>query len=219
MELQTTGGTMAVTVTSSHGQVITKEVTPDQPVVQMTADPATGGVTVLAQDSSGSVQQTEVAPNGNETTTTVAPSALNLNSTEVELTKELKSKPLDVWPSLEDRNLANPNYKADEAYVAPTTVPTRSESPTTVSASPTSASGNRAAGGPTTTSGSSRNVGASSQQAGTPAAAEPVRPKIGTFSIPAKTYGDDSFKVVAPDSDSTGGFLALIHFSEPRRPY
>ncbi len=206
VELETNGGTLAVMVTSSNGQVITQEVTPDQPVVQMTADPATGGVTVLAQDSSGSVQQTEVAPNGTETTKTVDPAALNLNSTEVELPKGLESKPLDVLPSLEDRNLANPNYKADEAYVAPTTVPTASESPTTISVSPTSAGGNRATGGPTTTSGSSRNVGASSQQPGTPPAAEPVRPKIGTFSLPTKTYGDDPFTVEAPDSDSTGGF-------------
>jgi uncharacterized protein YjdB len=202
VELQTSDTGMQVTVTAPNGQVITQDVTPDQPVVQMVADPNSGGITVLAQDSTGTVQQTNVAPDGTQTTQTVDPGALNLNSTAVELPAGLESKPIESLPPLENRNLANPDYKPDTPYVAPTTVAPRSESGGQVAAGASTTVAGRNASS-TTVAGRGVN---SASNSNTTASDDPVRPKIGSFSIPAKTFGDDPFTLDPPDSDSSGGF-------------
>ena len=120
------GGTLAVAVTTATGEVIQQQVTPDAPAVQVKADES-GQVTVLAATATGEVQKTEIAADGTKTQTVVDSAALNLNKVEVELPPALASKPIEALPKLEDRNLNNPNYKADEAYVPPTTVPAPKE--------------------------------------------------------------------------------------------
>ena len=203
VELQTSGGEMQVTVTAPNGQVISQNVTPDQPVVQMVADPASGGITVLAQTPTGEVQKTEVAPDGSQTTSVLESGSLDLNKTEVELPKGLESKPIESLPPLENRNLANPDYKPDAAYVAPTTVAPRTESGGQVAAGATTTVVGRNASS-TTVAG--RGVNTASNNSNTAASDDPVRPKIGEFRIPAKTFGDDPFNIDPPDSDSSGGF-------------
>ena len=202
VELQTSGTGMQVTVTAPNGQVISQDVTPDQPVVQMVADPASGGITVLAQNQTGEVQKTEVAPDGSQTTSVLEPGSLDLNKTEVELPKGLESKPIESLPPLENRNLSNPDYKPDAAYVAPTTVPSRSGSGDQVAGSATTVAGR--SGSSTTVAG--RGVNSASNNNTTATSDDPVRPKIGEFKIPAKTFGDEPFTLDAPESDSSGGF-------------
>ena len=73
----------------------------------------------------------------------------------MELRPALASKAIEVLPKLEDRNLANPNYKADEAYVPPTTMPAPKENaagpPTTARTQTASTVQTRNAALPTTT--------------------------------------------------------------------
>jgi alpha-tubulin suppressor-like RCC1 family protein/uncharacterized protein YjdB len=224
-------GTLAVAVTTANGEVIQQEVTPEAPAVQVKAD-ETGGVTVLEASSSGEVTKTEVAADGTKTQTVVDASALNLNKVEVELPPALESKAIEALPKLEDRNLNNPNYKADEAYTAPTTtVPTaagareiasgsttsvpRGETSSTVqtrnAALPTtvppgaqtgSTVATRNAALPTTTV--ARAVSAAGATPTTVAAV--VRPTLSGFRIATKTFGDDAFTLDPPDSNSPGGF-------------
>ncbi len=218
-ELVVSGETMAVTVTAENGQVITQEVTPETPAVQIRADEGSGGLTVLAQAATGEVAKTEVSADGTQTKSVVAAGTLNLsedlNKVEVVLPKELESKSLAVLPSLEERNLANPNYKADAVYVAPTTIPSKIEeaSATTVSvrnaALPTTTERGdtattvqtRNAALPTTTA--PRSVTAANSDS--PAAAV-LKPTLSNFRVAAKTFGDDAFTLDPPDSNSAGGF-------------
>jgi uncharacterized protein YjdB len=196
---------MEVTVTAPNGQVITQSVTPETPVLQMKADPESGGVTVLAQSETGEVAKTEVAPDGSKTTSTLEPGSLDLNKVEVELPKGLESKPIEALPPLESRNLANPDYKADDAYVAPTTVAPRSESTSGNQVAAAGSSSLPAKNSAPTTVAGSRGVNASSNNANA-ASDDPVRPKIGTFTLAPKTFGDPAFTIDPPDSDSSGGF-------------
>ncbi|MFM8388900.1 MAG: hypothetical protein ACKOA5_06620, partial [Actinomycetota bacterium] len=220
------GGTLEVAVTTATGEVIEQQVTPEAPAVQVKAD-ETGGVTVLEASATGEVKKTEVAADGTKTETVVDATALNLNKVEVALPPALESKPLEALPKLEERNLTNPNYKADEAYVPPTTVPTaagakevasgatstttaRGETPTTVqtrnaalpNATTTTTSATRPGAAPTTTT--ARSVTAAGVTPTTVAAV--VRPTITNFRITTKTFGDDAFTLDSPDSNSPGGF-------------
>ncbi|MFM7094634.1 MAG: Ig-like domain-containing protein, partial [Actinomycetota bacterium] len=217
-------GTLAVQVTTATGEVIQQEVTPDAPAVQVKAD-ETGGVTVLEATATGEVQKTEIAADGTKTESVVAASELNLNKVEVELPPALESKAIEALPKLEDRNLNNPNYKADEAYTAPTTtVPSAagakevaSGATTTVPKTETASTvqtRNAALPGATTTV--SARPGASptttTARSVTAAGATPttvaavVKPTITNFRLTTKTFGDDAFTIDPPDSNSPGGF-------------
>ena len=120
--LEVKGETMAVTVQAANGQIVTQDVTPSSPAAVITADEKSGGVTVLAQSSTGEVVKRDVAPDGTETKS-VSAEPLNLNSTTFEAPKGLESKAVEVLPAVTQRNLSNPEYKPDAAYVPPTTVP------------------------------------------------------------------------------------------------
>jgi len=120
ISLSVTGGTMEVAVTTASGQVVQQEVSEDKPTLQMKADPTGGGITVLAATSSGVVEKTAVSSTGVETKTIVK-EVLNLSAVKAELPPELASKEIAALPSLANRNMANPNYKVDPVYVAPTT--------------------------------------------------------------------------------------------------
>ncbi|MFZ9697666.1 MAG: Ig-like domain-containing protein, partial [Ilumatobacteraceae bacterium] len=204
-------GTLAVAVTTATGEVIQQEVTPEAPAVQVKAD-ETGGVTVLEASSTGEVTKTEVAADGTKTETVVDASELNLNKVEIELPPALESKAIEALPKLEDRNLNNPNYKADEAYTPPTT---------TV---PSAAGAKETAGGSTTTPAKASTPSTvATRNAALPSAttlprsvsaagatpttiASVVKPSLTNFRIETKTFGDPAFTVDPPDSDSPGGF-------------
>jgi uncharacterized protein YjdB len=218
-------GGLSVQVTTSTGEIIQQEVTPEAPAVQIKAD-ETGGVTVLEASASGEVQKTEIAADGTKTETVVDASELNLNKVEVELPPALESKAIEALPKLEDRNLNNPNYKADEAYVAPTTtVPSAAGAKEVASGSTTTAPKNetpstvqtrnaalpnattttavaRPGVAPTTTN--PRSVSAAGATPTTVAAV--VKPTLSNFRITTKTFGDDAFTLDPPDSNSPGGF-------------
>jgi uncharacterized protein YjdB len=120
ISLSISGGEMAVSVTTASGQVVQQQVSEDKPTLQMKADPTGGGITVLAASSTGVVEKTEVSSTGVETKTIVK-EVLNLNAVKAELPPELASKEIAALPSLANRNMANPNYKVDPVYTAPTT--------------------------------------------------------------------------------------------------
>ena len=120
ISLSVSGGTMEVAVTTASGQVVQQQVSEDKPTLQMKADPTGGGITVLAATSTGVVEKTEVSSTGVETKTIVK-EVLNLSSVKAELPPELASKEIAALPSLATRNMANPNYKVDPVYTAPTT--------------------------------------------------------------------------------------------------
>ena len=120
ISLSVSGGTMEVAVTTASGQVVQQQVSEDRPTLQMKADPTGGGITVLAATSTGVVEKTEVSSTGVETKTIVK-EVLNLSSVKAELPPELASKEIAALPSLANRNMANPNYKVDPVYIAPTT--------------------------------------------------------------------------------------------------
>ena len=126
ISLSISGGTMEVAVTTASGQVVQQQVSEDKPTLQMKADPAGGGITVLAASSTGVVEKTEVSSTGVETKSIVK-EVLNLSEVKAELPPELASKEIAALPSLANRNMANPNYKVDPVYTAPsTTVPKES---------------------------------------------------------------------------------------------
>jgi len=120
ISLSVSGDTMEVAVTTASGQVVQQQVSEDKPTLQMKADPTGGGITVLAATSSGVVEKTEVSSTGVETKTIVK-EVLNLNAVKAQLPPELASKEIAALPSLANRNMANPNYKVDPVYIAPTT--------------------------------------------------------------------------------------------------
>ena len=206
VELGSSGGTLEVAVTTANGEIIQQQVTPEAPAVQVKAD-ETGGVTVLEASATGEVKKTEVAADGTKTETIVDASELNLNKVEVQLPPALESKPLEALPNLEERNLNNPNYKTDEAYVPPTTVPVARENaagPTTTTArgeTPSTVQ-TRNAALPTTTV--ARSVTAAGATPTTVVAV--VKPTLANFRVPAKTFGDEAFTLDPPDSNSPGGF-------------
>ena len=206
VELGSSGGTLEVAVTTANGEIIQQQVTPEAPAVQVKAD-ETGGVTVLEASATGEVKKTEVAADGTKTETIVDASELNLNKVEVQLPPALESKPLEALPNLEERNLNNPNYKTDEAYVPPTTVPVARENaagPTTTTArgeTPSTVQ-TRNAALPTTTV--ARSVTAAGATPTTVVAV--VKPTLANFRVTAKTFGDEAFTLDPPDSNSPGGF-------------
>lgn len=206
VELGSSGGTLEVAVTTASGEIIQQQVTPEAPAVQVKAD-ETGGVTVLEASATGEVKKTEVAADGTKTETIVDASELNLNKVEVQLPPALESKPLEALPNLEERNLNNPNYKTDEAYVPPTTVPVARENaagPTTTTArgeTPSTVQ-TRNAALPTTTV--ARSVTAAGATPTTVVAV--VKPTLANFRVTAKTFGDEAFTLDPPDSNSPGGF-------------
>lgn len=120
ISLSVSGGTMEVAVTTASGQVVQQQVSEDKPTLQMKADPTGGGITVLAASSTGVVEKTAVSSTGVETKTIIK-EVLNLSAVKAELPPELASKEIAALPSLANRNMANPNYKIDPVYVAPTT--------------------------------------------------------------------------------------------------
>lgn len=115
-------GNLEVAVTAANGQVVTQAVTPEAPAAKVVAD-TTGGVVALVASTTGEVVKREVSSTGVETKTTTTES-LDLNATTFKAPPGLESKPIEALPSLEKRNLANPEYKADAPYVAPTTTTT-----------------------------------------------------------------------------------------------
>ena len=120
ISLSVSEGTMDVAVTTASGQVVQQQVSEDKPTLQMKADSTGGGITVLAASSTGVVEKTEVSSSGVETKTVVK-EVLNLSAVKAELPPELASKEIAALPSLANRNMANPNYKIDPVYTAPTT--------------------------------------------------------------------------------------------------
>jgi hypothetical protein len=230
VSLSVEGETMAVAVTAANGQVIKQEVSVDQPTVQMKADPEGGGITVLAASATGVVEKTEVSSSG-ETTKSVVTEALNLSEVKAELPAALASKENAALPSLATRDMANPDYKVDAAYSAPTTIPAKggdqvAEAATTTQAKASSAAPNDP--GPTTpirnaspttlpTRGAAsadpdatpttvkRAVAAATSGSGT-AAAVALKPSLGRFSLPGVTFGDAAFTIDEPSSNSSGGW-------------
>ena len=232
VSLSVEGETMAVAVTAANGQVIKQEVSADQPTVQMKADPEGGGITVLAASATGVVEKTEVSSTG-ETTKSVVTEALNLSEVRAELPAALASKEIAALPSLATRDMANPDYKVDAAYSAPTTIPTKggdqvAEAATTTQAKSANAvtpnepgptTPVRNAGLPTTlpTRGAAsadpdatpttvkRTVAAATSGSGT-ATAVALKPSLGRFSLPGVTFGDAAFTIDEPSSNSSGGW-------------
>ncbi len=232
VSLSVEGETMAVAVTAANGQVIKQEVSADQPTVQMKADPEGGGITVLAASATGVVEKTEVSSTG-ETTKSVVTEALNLSEVRAELPAALASKEIAALPSLATRDMANPDYKVDAAYSAPTTIPAKggdqvAEAATTTQAKSANAvtpnepgptTPVRNAGLPTTlpTRGAAsadpdatpttvkRTVAAATSGSGT-ATAVALKPSLGRFSLPGVTFGDAAFTIDEPSSNSSGGW-------------
>ena len=212
LSLSIEGNTMAVAVTTANGQVVQQEVSADKPTLQMKADPSSGGITVLAASSTGVVEKTEVSSSGQETKSVVT-EKLELNAIAASLPPELASKESTLLPSLANRDMANPNYKVDVAYVAPTTVPPKdsnnqaAETATTVA--PTrSTQGSKAetasneSKSTTTTLATKTTVGKSSG----PTEVDSVKPTVGRFLIPAVTFGDASFEVKDPTTNSSAAW-------------
>ena len=232
VSLSVEGETMAVAVTAANGQVIKQEVSADQPTVQMKADPEGGGITVLAASATGVVEKTEVSSTG-ETTKSVVTEALNLSEVKAELPAALASKENAALPSLATRDMANPDYKVDAAYSAPTTIPAKGGDQVAEAAPTTQAKAQSAAApnepGPTTpvknaalpttlpAKGAApadpdatpttvkRTVAAATSGTGT-AAAVALKPSLGRFSIPGVTFGDAAFTIDEPSSNSSGGW-------------
>jgi len=232
VSLSVEGETMAVAVTAANGQVIKQEVSVDQPTVQMKADPEGGGITVLAASASGVVEKTEVSATG-ETTKSVVTEALNLSEVKAELPPELASKEIAALPSLAARDMANPDYKVDTAYSAPTTIPAKGGDQVAEAATTTQAKASSAAvpnePGPTTPVKNAalpttlppkgaappdpdatpttvkRTVAAATSGTGT-AAAVALKPALGRFTVPAVTFGDAAFTIEEPSSNSSGGW-------------
>ena len=232
VSLSVEGETMAIAVTAANGQVIKQEVSADQPTVQMKADPEGGGITVLAASATGVVEKTEVSSTG-ETTKSVVTEALNLSEVRAELPAALASKEIAALPSLATRDMANPDYKVDAAYSAPTTIPAKggdqvAEAATTTQAKSANAvtpnepgptTPVRNAGLPTTlpTRGAAsadpdatpttvkRTVAAATSGSGT-ATAVALKPSLGRFSLPGVTFGDAAFTIDEPSSNSSGGW-------------
>jgi uncharacterized protein YjdB len=232
VSLSVEGETMAVAVTAANGQVIKQEVSADQPTVQMKADPEGGGITVLAASASGVVEKTEVSSTG-ETTKSVVTEALNLSEVKAELPPELASKENAALPSLANRDMANPDYKVDAAYTAPTTIPAKGGDQvaeavqTTQAKAPNAATPNEP--GPTTPVRNAalpstlppkgaapadpdatpttvkRTVAAATSGTGT-AAAVALKPSLGRFTVPSVTFGDAAFTIDEPSSNSSGGW-------------
>ena len=236
-------GNMQVSVTTANGQVVKQEVTPESPAAKVTAD-ATGGVVALVASSTGEVIKREVSSSGVETKT-VSTETLDLTSTTYKAAPGLESKAIEALPSLEKRNLANPDYKADAAYVAPAPItknkalePTKTsvgkfniesatfgDAPFTLTApssnsdsSFTYTSSNTGVATVSSTSGKVTIVSAgtttitASQEATTNFTASTTTaslkvakgvPKFGVFSLPKKSFGEESFVVNAPSSTST----------------
>lgn len=232
VSLSVEGDTMAVAVTAANGQVIKQEVSADQPTVQMKADPEGGGITVLAASATGVVEKTEVSSTG-ETTKSVVTEALNLSEVKAELPAALASKEIAALPSLATRDMANPDYKVDTAYSAPTTIPAKSGDQVAEAATTTQAKAPNAVTpnepGPTTPVKNAalpstlppkgaappdpdatpttvkRTVASATSGSGT-ATAVALKPSLGRFTVPSVTYGDVAFTIDEPSSNSSGGW-------------
>jgi hypothetical protein len=141
-----------VSVESSTGQTFTVAVNQETPqvsarVVDASSSSAPTNFVITTQTSDNQVQVREVARDGSETVVTKQASAeTDLNSTKIELAPVLQVSTVKPGlPPLEDRDLKNPEYKADESFVpktglvvsklaevvvlsSPTTVPIKSTS-------------------------------------------------------------------------------------------
>lgn len=246
-------GNLEVAVTAANGQVVTQAVTPEAPAAKVVADNS-GGVVALVASTTGEVVKREVSSTGVETKTTSTES-LDLNATTFKAPPGLESKPIEALPSLEKRNLANPEYKADAPYVAPTTTtsiataakanasepkktvvgkfvvepaefgdaPFSLTEPTSNSSAPftyTSSEPTVATVNPTTGRVTIVGVGSTmitaSQEATTGYTSSSITtffrvakatPKVGTFTVPKKTFGDPAFTVTAPTSTNSAPFV------------
>lgn len=200
VSLSIEGETMAVAVTTANGQVVQQEVSADKPTLQMKADPSGGGITVLAATSSGVVEKTEVSSSGEETKSVVT-EKLELNAVTAVLPPELASKESTLLPSLANRDMANPNYKVDAPYSAPTTVPQKetnnqaTDTSTTIAASRSNQGNEPSKSSPTTIG---KSTGSTEVDA--------VKPTLGRFSISAVTFGDAAFEVKEPTSTSSAAW-------------
>ena len=115
---------LAVSVESNTGQKIEVIVNQETPAVSARAvdggtSNASTNFVVTTQTNDNQVQVREVARDGSEKTTTkAATEQTDLNSTKIDLPPELKSPSVKPGlPPLEDRDLKNPEYKADPTFV------------------------------------------------------------------------------------------------------
>ena len=115
---------LAVSVESNTGQKIEVVVNQETPAVSARAvdggtSNASTNFVVTTQTNDNQVQVREVARDGSEKTTTkAATEQTDLNSTKIDLSPELKSPSVKPGlPPLEDRDLKNPEYKADPTFV------------------------------------------------------------------------------------------------------
>ena len=116
-----------VSVESSTGQTFTVAVNQETPQVSARAvDPvgssAPTNFAITTQTSDNQVQVREVARDGSETVVTKQATALtDLNNTDIQLAPALQVSTVKPGlPPLEDRDLKNPEYKADESFVPKT---------------------------------------------------------------------------------------------------
>ena len=244
-------GNLEVAVTAANGQVVTQAVTPDAPAAKVVAD-TSGGVVALVASTSGEVVKREVSSTGVETKTTTTES-LDLNATTFKAPPGLESKPIEALPSLEKRNLANPEYKADAPYVAPTTTTSvavkanapepkktvvskfvveaaefgdapfaltepisNSPAPFTYTSSDSSVATVNSSTGRVTIVGVGSTMLTATQEATSTYTSSTITtffrvakatPKVGTFTVPRKTFGDAPFTVTAPTSTNTAAFV------------
>ena len=159
--------------------------------------------------------------------------ALNLSEVKAELPPELASKENAALPSLATRDMANPDYKVDAAYSAPTTIPSKGGDQVAEAVQITQAKASNAATsnepGPTTPVRNAalpttlpvrggapadqdatpttvkRTVAAATSGTGT-AAAVALKPSLGRFTVPSVTFGDAAFTIDEPSSNSSGGW-------------
>ena len=116
-----------VSVESSTGQTFTVAVNQETPqvsakAVDLVGSSAPTNFVITTQTSDNQVKVREVARDGSETVVTKQASAqTDLNSTKIELAPVLQVSTVKPGlPPLEDRDLKNPAYKADESFVPQT---------------------------------------------------------------------------------------------------
>ena len=200
--LDLSGETIAVTATSSTGQVTTQQVTTVTPAVSIQADPEVeGGVKVLAKTVEGVVSETVVDPDG-QSTTEVVDVVFNPNTVEVELPPALASQPNPNLPPAIERDLANPDYTADTNYVpqvagASTTLPPDTTTTTTTAPLPTTTS--------TTTTTTTTTTPPPTTTAPSTTVSRIV-PTLGGLLPGMYTFGDPAFTLQVPSSPSAGAF-------------
>ncbi|MBJ7504335.1 MAG: hypothetical protein JHC86_00960, partial [Ilumatobacteraceae bacterium] len=112
------GNALSVAVTLPGGEIVQQRVDESQPALLSEVNPSTGEVVVLQASESGQVTRTEIATDGTRTEN-ISAEKLDLVSVVPVLPPTLESVANPALPAPADRDLNNPSYKADAAYVAP----------------------------------------------------------------------------------------------------